>query len=124
MKSLLGMAVGSGTLVYKATTDKWSTTFPSLPAAIGNFPLITLHRSAYVFSGWDGQHVLNTVYTYDATAGVWSARAPMPAALVWHSAVVMVDITYVLVCDGANASDVAQSPCYAYSSTAKVWTVA
>jgi hypothetical protein len=102
---------------YASAVNTWSA-FPPLPIAISNFPMITLQDSRpYVFGGWNGRAVFNTVYAFDAI-NEWTPRTPMPQPLWGHTAVA-IDINTAMVCGGLNATALhansTQSQCCTYA---------
>jgi hypothetical protein len=118
-------------LLYNVTANAW-TTFPSMPAVIDSFPMITLQGRPFVFGGQSQNETLepvtfyiklNTVYIFDTAKGVWSSRADMPVALQQHNAVATNNTTG-LVCGGIQRFSAIQSACYAYSSNEDVWSSA
>jgi hypothetical protein len=86
-------AVVSTCFLYLVGVDTWLT-FPSLPTAIVDFPMITLHNRPFVFGGYNGNATLNTVLTFESNT--WSERKPMEKALTDHRAVALnVDMALV-----------------------------
>lgn len=105
-------------LQYSSARNIWLTTFPPLPIAMSDFPMITLHSDGrpYVFGGLITNNIpLNTVYTFDTT-NAWIPRTPM-ARTLWNHNAVALDTNTALVCGGLtifNPSS-AISQCYAYT---------
>ncbi len=64
------------------------------------FPMPILHGRPYVFGGYSGYSSnwksTNIVYTFNSS-GVWAVCAPMPRALMAHSAVALLDASTAFV---------------------------
>ena len=111
----------SSCALYNSSINEWAAaaTIQPLPVAMDSFPMITLHTRPYVFGGWTGSVVVNTVYTFD-TSNAWATRTPMERAVTDHTAVAL-DTNTALVCGGSNGSEVL-SACFSYAATKDVWS--
>jgi len=65
--------------VYNLSDNNWETK-ASLPEKISNFALATFEGQFFLFGGWNGKNVTNSVYRYDPSLDEWFACAPMPTA--------------------------------------------
>jgi N-acetylneuraminic acid mutarotase len=100
------------------------TPFVSLPMAIAYFAMVQVKGddddpidNTYVFGGYNGSNVVDTVYAFDMwnARNVWSVRAPMPVALANHSVVAVKKHNQprlVVVCGGRDDTGTVQSACY------------
>jgi hypothetical protein len=111
----------SSCVQYFASITMWAAIIPPMPVAINHFPLITLRSRPYVFGGWNGSSILNTVYTFN-TSNVWSALTPMEQPLGGHAAVAL-DTNTAVVC-GGDKYGVAQSACFTYAAASDAWSAA
>ncbi len=117
-----GQTVSSCAL-YNASINEWASaaTIPPLPVTGGYYPMVTLHTRPYVFGGFSGTAVLNTVYTLD-TSNAWATRTPMIQAVMSHTAVA-IDTNTALECGGFHNGTVL-SVCSSYAATKDVWSPA
>ncbi len=107
--------------LYNASINGWAAaeSIQSLPVAMVEFPMITLHTRPYVFGGAvAGAGRVNTVYTFD-TSDAWVTRTPMERAVGGHTAVAL-DTNTALVCGGIGSG----SACFSYAATKDAWSPA
>ena len=81
--------------VYDPRQDVW-TAGAQLPVAVSAYALADFEGQLYLFGGWDGAGMLDTVFVYDPQADAWEARTPMALARRDHGAVALDDRIVVL----------------------------
>jgi N-acetylneuraminic acid mutarotase len=67
-----------------------------MPASLSAYALAAYEGKLYVFGGWDGQHFVDTVYTYDPVADQWATHVPMSTARGFAAAAVAAGKIYVV----------------------------
>lgn len=72
---------------YDLREDSWGHG-ASMPQALSGYALVAYEGKLYLFGGWDGRRVLDTVYEYDPTQDSWAVRSPMPEPKAYAGAVV------------------------------------
>ncbi len=65
--------------IFDPRAGRWEQGAP-LPEARSAYALAALEGRLYLFGGWDGQKVTDSVYMYDPQQDRWEQRADMPAA--------------------------------------------
>src|SRR5450759_1610300 len=89
--------------VFDPRRNLWENKTP-LPIAISDYAMAALEGKLYLFGGWDGDHVLASVYSYDPSQDKWQLRAPMSAPRSWAGATAINGKIYVIGgYDGKNA---------------------
>jgi hypothetical protein len=67
-----------------------------LPQALSAYALAAFEGKLYLFGGWDGEHILDTVYRYDLALDVWETLPPMPTGRAYAGAAVAGREIYVI----------------------------
>jgi hypothetical protein len=81
--------------IYDPRQDTWIQG-AHLPVAISGYAIAAFEGRLYLFGGWDGQHYLDTVYSFDPSQDKWSKRTSMPTRRGFVGASVAGGIIYVL----------------------------
>ncbi len=71
--------------VFDPRHDQWESKAP-LPIAVSGYALAAWEGRLYLFGGWDGVHILASVYTYDPEQDRWTPRTTMPVARTYAGA--------------------------------------
>jgi len=66
--------------IYDPRRDVWEHGTP-LPVALCGYALTTFEGRLYLFGGWDGQRIVDSVWVYDPAEARWEKRSPMPKPL-------------------------------------------
>ncbi len=94
--------------VYILRLGRWET-LASLPVALSGYALAAVDGRLYLFGGWDGKQIVNTVYSYDPETDTWQEGTPMssrrafPAAVALEGRILLVGGT-----DGTRPLDTVQ----------------
>ncbi len=97
-----------GLEVYDLRLGRWET-LASLPVALSGYALAAVDGRLYLFGGWDGQQIVNTVYSYDPESDTWQAGTPMSSRRAFAAAVALEGrILLVGGTDGARPLDTVQ----------------
>ncbi len=88
-----GGKLADGTLtdvmeVYNISERTWAIK-ASLPEKISHYALETFEGQLFLFGGWNGKNVVDSVYRYDPSLDQWFPCAPMPTARMNASAIVL-----------------------------------
>ena len=81
--------------IYDPRLDTWVQGAP-LPRALSAYALAAFEGKLYLFGGWDGEHILDSVYRYDPALDAWEALPPMPTGRAYAGAAVAGGEIYVL----------------------------
>ena len=65
--------------IYSPLEDEWETG-ADLPTGLSAYAIVSYEGYFYLFGGWNGQQVVNSVYQYDPDSDQWRALTPMPTA--------------------------------------------
>ncbi len=94
--------------VYDLRLARWATLAP-LPAALSAYALAAVDGRLYLFGGWDGQQIVDTVYSYDPETDAWQARTAMSSRRAFAAAVALEGrILLIGGSDGAHPLDTVQ----------------
>jgi DNA-binding CsgD family transcriptional regulator len=74
--------------VYNLSENAWEIKAP-LPKKISNYALATFEGQLFLFGGWDGEEVSESVFRYDPSLNKWFPCEPMPTARMNASASVL-----------------------------------
>ncbi len=85
--------------VFDLNEETWDSNAP-LPLKLSGYALTVFEGQMFLFGGWDGEKVTNTVYRYDPSLDEWFSCAPMPTARMNASANVLGD--KIIVIGGIN----------------------
>jgi DNA-binding CsgD family transcriptional regulator/N-acetylneuraminic acid mutarotase len=94
--------------VYDLRLARWQSLAP-LPAALSAYALAAVDGRLYLFGGWDGQQIVDTVYAYDPESNAWqlgtamSSRRAFAAAVALEGRILLIGGT-----DGAHPLDTVQ----------------
>jgi len=81
--------------IYSPLEDKWESG-TDLPIGLSAYAMVSYEGYLYLFGGWDGQQVINSVYQYSPELNRWQALTPMPTARSFSGASVMEGKIFVL----------------------------
>jgi len=73
---------------YNIAENSWGTK-ASLPKKLSNYALVSFEGQIFIFGGWDGKNVLDTVYRYDPSLDKWFDCESMPTPRMNASASVL-----------------------------------
>ncbi len=94
--------------VYELRLGRWETLAP-LPLALSGYALAAVDGRLYLFGGWDGQRIVETVYSYDPETDAWKTGTPMSSPRAFAAAVALEGrILLVGGTDGAHPLDTVQ----------------
>jgi len=99
--------------IYDPRQDAWETG-ASLPIALSAYALVDFEGQLYLFGGWDGAKVLDTVLIYDPMADLWREGSLMPAAWRDLGAVALED--RIIILGGRNGGDISDQTWAYYPS--------
>jgi DNA-binding CsgD family transcriptional regulator/N-acetylneuraminic acid mutarotase len=80
--------------IYDPTTDSWEPGSP-IPDALSGYALTTFEGKFFIFGGWDGTAVVDSVYEYNPDSNEWIERSSMPTARAFAGAAVSEGQIYV-----------------------------
>ena len=63
--------------IYSLIEDEWKKG-ADLPSGLSAYAMVSYEGYLYLFGGWDGQQVVNSVYQYDPDSDHWQSLTPMP----------------------------------------------
>ncbi len=86
--------------IFNLNNHKWETK-TSIPQKISNYTLATYEGQLFLFGGWDGKKVTNSVFRYDPSLDEWYSCAPMPTERMNASATVLGG--KIIVIGGSNS---------------------
>jgi DNA-binding CsgD family transcriptional regulator/N-acetylneuraminic acid mutarotase len=73
---------------YNIAENSWGTK-AALPKKLSNYALASYEGQIFLFGGWDGEKVLDSVYRYDPSLDKWFEGESMPTARMNASASVL-----------------------------------
>ena len=73
---------------YNIAENSWGTKSP-LPKKLSNYALASYEGQIFLFGGWDGKNVLDSVYRYDPSLDKWFEGESMPTPRMNASASVL-----------------------------------
>lgn len=95
--------------VYDPRKDSWEKKAP-IPIAVSGYALAVYEGRMYLFGGWNGEQVLDKVYSYDPDDDRWTEGTPMPTARAYAGAAEVGGKIFVMGgWDGEKALDVNES---------------
>lgn len=86
--------------VFNLGENKWEVQ-ASIPVKVSNYALAAFEGQLFLFGGWDGKTVTDSVYRYDPSLREWFPCASMPTARMNASATVLGG--KILVIGGSDA---------------------
>ncbi len=94
--------------VYELRLGRWESLAP-LPVALSGYALAAVDGRLYLFGGWDGRQIVDTVYSYDPETNAWQASTAMSSRRAFAAAVALEGrILLVGGTDGAHQLDTVQ----------------
>ncbi len=94
--------------VYDVRQGRWETR-ASLPVALSAYALAAVDGRLYLFGGWDGKEIVDTVYAYDPETDSWQPGTAMSSARSFTAAVALEGrILLIGGWDGARPLDTVQ----------------
>ncbi len=87
--------------VYDLRLARWESLAP-LPAALSAYALAAVDGRLYLFGGWDGQRIVDTVYTYDPETNAWQVETAMSSRRAFAAAVTLEG--HILLIGGTDGS--------------------
>jgi N-acetylneuraminic acid mutarotase len=80
--------------VYDPRNNKWEVKAP-LPQPRSGYAMTSLEGRLYLFGGWDGEKVTDTIFSYDPINDEWSEMSSMPVAIAYMDAVTVGSKIYI-----------------------------
>lgn len=74
--------------IYDPRSDTWRRG-PDLPVALSGYALAAFEGRLYLFGGWDGRQVTDTVYRFDPSSDTWDEIGKLPSARAYSGAAVV-----------------------------------
>lgn len=81
--------------IYSPGEDEWETG-AELPAGLSAYGLVSYEGFLYLFGGWDGSEVKNSVYRYHPESDSWVELTPMPTARAFSGVSIIDEKIYVI----------------------------
>ena len=81
--------------IFNLNDHKWEIK-TSIPQKISSYTLATYEGQLFLFGGWDGKRVTNSVFRYDPSLDKWYPCAPMPTKRMNASATVLGEKIFVI----------------------------
>jgi hypothetical protein len=107
---------------YDSLTDSWTTAAP-VPQTGGIRAFgsaVSVDGSVYVFGGYDGTSVLNTLHIYNEADNTWSRGANLPGARFGSS--VATDGNVIWVIGGFDGGFTESNTVWGYDPSGDAWT--
>lgn len=97
--------------VYDPRKDIWELK-SELPVAVSGYALAAYEGEMYLFGGWDGNKVLDSVLRYDPTSDTWHEGARMPVARAYAG---IAQVNGAILIIGGWDGKLTMASCYRYN---------
>ena len=81
--------------IYSPGEDSWESG-ADLPQALSAYGLVSYEGYLYLFGGWDGTNVQNSVYRYDPESDAWEQLSSMPTGRAYPGVSIINEKIYII----------------------------
>ena len=81
--------------IYSPIDDAWERG-ADLPKGLSAYAMVSHEGYLYLFGGWDGHEIVDTVYQYDPNSDSWLALSPMPTGRAYPGVTIVEGKIFVI----------------------------